>query len=304
MFMYLLGITIIALLVLILIRKKPFFINSEVASKDVSNPSNQLTTDFLQQLNHLLQKQQTHQEQLIQSQLMNLFRVPKLRGIQGEKWLESQLKEVLPNQLYSIQHIFETGSICDAVIFLPNGKKVPIDSKFSFENFRKMSDVANEDEYKEIENEFHKDIKLRINEISNKYILPHEGTIDFALMFIPAESIFYQTFVEKDHLREYAFQKKVIVTSPSTLYIYLQFIKYGFDGHQIQKNIKVIQQSLSGIKNDLDLFAEEYEKLKDKLDQAQKNFDRSSKYFDKAQNSLKGLTELTLPEDTNTMELL
>lgn len=302
MYIYFVLISIIIALIVI-IYKKPSIPSD--AHSDLSKNSNDKTLIILsEKLNELLNKQQNHQEQLIQSQLMNLFRVPKLRGIQGEKWLESQLNEVLPNQLFSIQHRFETGVICDAVIFLPNGKKVPIDSKFSFENFRKMTDISNETEYKEIENEFHKDIKLRINEISNKYILPHEGTIDFALMFIPAESIFYQMFVEKDHLREYAFQKKVIVTSPSTLYVYLQFIKYGFDGHQIQKNIKVIQQSLSGIKNDLDLFAEEYEKLKDKLDQAQKNFDKSSNYFGKAQNSLKGLTELTLPEKQQTMETI
>ncbi len=294
MYIYFLLICIIAVLLVVIFRKKK---SIDLNTNDLTQ-GNQLTTDFLQQLNALLFKQQMHQEQLIQSQLMNLFRVPKLRGIQGEKWLESQLREVLPNQLFSIQYTFETGVICDALIFLPNGKKVPVDSKFSFENYRKMFDISPEsEEYKEIENEFHKDIKLRINEISTKYILPHEGTIDFALMFIPAESIFYHTFVEKDHLREYAFQKKVIVTSPSTLYIYLQFIKYGFDGHQIQENIKVIQQNLSGIKNDLELFAEEYEKLKDKLDQAQKNFDKGSKHFGKAQISLKGLTELTLPEE-------
>ena len=156
-----------------------------------------------------------------------------------------------------------------------------------------MTSTLDEHESKEFEKEHHKDVKTRINEISNKYILPHEGTIDFAFMFIPAESVYYQTFVEKDNgLREYALQKKVIVTSPSTLYTYLQFVKYGLDGHQIQKNSQQIQQSLAGITRDLKLFNDEYNKLKDKLDQAQKNFNTGSKHFSNAQTNLNSLLEL------------
>ena len=201
------GIFLIAVLLIIIILQRRSSISKQGSSNELL-PQNQLNTDFIQKLNDLLQKQQTQQEQLIQAQLMNLFRIPKLREISGRR-LESQLQEVLPHQHFSIQYTFATGSICDAVVFLPNGKLIPIDSKFSLENFRMMTSAVDENESKEFEKEHNKDVKARINEISCKYILPHEGTIDFAFMFIPAESVYYQTFVEKDNgLREYALQKK------------------------------------------------------------------------------------------------
>ncbi len=305
MIVYFILVSIIIVLFLMLIAVKQKIKTLSINQNGSLNSQNSLPVDFIQRVNEILQKQQAHHERLIQTELMNLFRVPKLRGIQGEKWLESQLKEVLPKQLFSIQHPFESGAICDAVVFLPNGKKVPIDSKFSFDNFRKMTNTTIEVEIQELEKEFHKDIKMRINEMSSKYILPAEETIDFAFMFIPAESIYYQTFLEKDNgLLEYAFDKKVIITSPSSLYVYLQFVLYGFEGQQIEKSAKQIQQGLAAAMRDLKLFDHEYAKLKDKLDQAQKNYSNSSKYLSNAQANLNNLVELSPSKESQTMETL
>jgi DNA recombination protein RmuC len=253
-----------------------------------------------QMLSKFLINQQTQQEQLTQANLMNLFRVPKLRGLQGEKWLEALLKEVLPSDHFSIQYTFSTGVICDAVIFLHNGKKLSIDSKFSMENFLKIMNASNENESKEFEKEFHKNIKCHINEISKKYILPAEGTLDFAFMYVPAEGIYYQTFVKNENdLLDYAFKQNVMVTSPNTLYIYLQFMLHGLKGYAIEQNARQFQQGLAGIMKDLQFFSDEHGKLKEKLDQAQKNFAISSKFFDRAQTGLKNLIDLSITDNKN-----
>ena len=127
MFFYILFIGIILILLFIILRQRKLrSADVQSNSQEMLANTSQLPSEVLQKLTELLQKQQTHQEQLIQNQLMNLFRIPKLRGIQGEKWLESQLQEVLPHQHFSIQYTFATGTICDAVVFLPNGKIIPI----------------------------------------------------------------------------------------------------------------------------------------------------------------------------------
>jgi len=262
---------------------------------------NVLTSDSIQLiLAEFLKKQQSYQDQFTQTQLMNIFRAPKLRGLFGEKWLDVLLGEVLPAQHFSMQHTFSTGSICDAVILLHNGKKLSIDSKFSMENFLKIANASSEIESKEFEKEFHKDIKARINEISKKYILPAEGTMDFAFMFVPAESVYYRTFIENNNeLLEYAYQKNVIVVSPNTLYIYLQFILHGFKGYEIEKSARQFQQGLTGIMRDLKLLNDEYNKLKEKIDQAKKNFVMGSKILERVQFNLNNLHEMPITVDQN-----
>jgi DNA recombination protein RmuC len=244
--------------------------------------------------NEFLKNQQLCQGQSSHPDLMKMFITPKSRGIFGEKWLEVLLTERLSSKFFTLQHKFSTGVICDAVVFLSKEKKLSIDSKFSMENFVKASNSLTEDEKEKYTKVFHEDIKKRIKEISAKYILPSEGTVDFAFMFIPAEGIYYQTFIEDNaELMDYAYAHNVIVVSPSTLYTYLQFVLYGLQGYNIEKNSREFQRQLVGIIRDLETFDKEYDRLKDKLDQAKNNFDNVQKLSKKVQYALLAMNDIS-----------
>ncbi len=190
------------------------------------------------------------------SSLQELLRAPKFRGELGETMLENILAQVLPADHYSLQYHFKSGEAVDAVIKLAD-HLVPVDSKFSYENFRKMIEAENEDERNSHQKRFMKDIKNRIDEISRKYILPGEGTFDFALMYIMAENVYYETTVKGD-LLNYALRKKVIPVSPNTFYAYLQVICLGLRGMKVESNVKKIIASLSQLHVDLKKFDESF----------------------------------------------
>ncbi|KKL50355.1 hypothetical protein LCGC14_2306320 [marine sediment metagenome] len=126
------------------------------------------------------------------SSFQEIFKSPKLRGQWGEASLNFILTQHYPSELWKSQHAFSSGERVDAVLKLPDNKLLPIDSKFSSDNFERMIHSQSEDEKKTYRLRFLKDLKLRVDEISSKYILPSEGTVDFALMYIPAEAIYYE----------------------------------------------------------------------------------------------------------------
>jgi len=140
------------------------------------------------------------------SNLQELLRVPKFRGQMGETLLESLLAEVLPQQYYQMQYGFKTGEAVDAVIKLGE-HLVPIDAKFSLENFQKMIEVNDEQAKNSYRRKFIQDIKSRVDEISSKYILPQENTYDFAFMYIPAENVYYETIIKEDLFSYFAAKK-------------------------------------------------------------------------------------------------
>lgn len=262
------------------------------------NKQNQNTIFSEDQLKKIVESfEKLQQQQMIQAtnQFISMFQAPKFRGMQGEKWLEAMLGQVLPANFFKMQYTFESKTICDAVVFLPNGKKLPIDSKFPKDIFQSLFEETNESKRQEIEKEFYRAIKLNIDDISRKYILPAEGTLDMALMYVPAENIYYHTFIEgKNELIDYAHKKGISIVSPNTLFLYLQFLRTGLQGHEIEKNARIFQQGLQAVINDLGLFYTEYKKLNEKLDQAQKNFKESKEYYLKIEDKLKHLHELPL----------
>lgn len=180
--------------------------------------------------------------------LQNVLQNPKQRGNLGEIYLESVLENVLPPGIFKMQHGFKNGEVVDAAIFVDK-KIIPIDSKFSLENYNRLVNSTTPEERTLHSAEFKKDLKKRIDETA-KYIRPKEGTMDFVFMFIPSEAIYYDLLVNKigmantssRDLIEYAFRdKKVIIVSPTTLLAYLQTVLQGLRSLQIEEQAKDIQ---------------------------------------------------------------
>jgi DNA recombination protein RmuC len=240
------------------------------------------------------------------SKLEEMLKAPKLRGGLGELLLEDLLKQVLPANAYGIQHTFRNGQTVDAIIFTAGGN-VPVDSKFPLENFRKMLDAKSDSERKTATRVFRSDVKKHIDAISEKYILPDEGTFDFALMYIPAENIYYETiikdeaFADEEGLFTYANQRRVVPVSPNSFYAHLRVIALGLKGLQIERSAREIFQNLSRLDSELQKFSDLFGTLGAQLNNAKNN-------FDKADKQLAGLTEKfkvvqNLPESTNPTQL-
>lgn len=213
------------------------------------------------------------------SQLQDILKAPKLRGTMGEIWLQELISQMIPAGHYKMQHRFRSGDICDAVIILRDGLLLPIDAKFSLENFAKLMQ-APEAEWDGFKKQFSSDVKKRVDEIAKKYILPHEDTLDFAFMYVPAENVYYQAFIQEEanlHLLQYAFERKVIPVSPSSFYAYLQVIFFGLRGMEIEKSAKDIHQQLTGLKTEFGKFREVYEKVGTHLRNAQNSYEQSDK---------------------------
>ncbi len=178
--------------------------------------------------------------------LQDILKNPKQRGILGEYYLETVMKNVLPPGSYQMQYPFKDGTIVDAAIFVKD-KIIPIDSKFSLENYNRILETRNADERDRLEAAFRQDLKMRIDETS-KYVKPEEGTMDFAFMFIPSEAVFYDVLINKvgavtgKDLIEYAFGKKVIIVSPTSFLAYLQTVLQGLKALQIEESAKEIRK--------------------------------------------------------------
>jgi len=216
------------------------------------------------------------------SSLQELLRAPKFRGAMGETLLENLLAQVLPKEHYQGQYRFKSGDTVDAIIRLGE-RLVPVDAKFSLENFQKSIDTRDEQLKISLRKKFLQDTKNRIDEISARYILPEENTYDFALMYVPAENVYYEVII-KEEIFAYSLAKKVIPVSPNTFYAYLQVICLGLRGLKVEENAKVILKSLSGINVELDKFRDEFSVLGGHLTNA------NSKYAD-AQKRLEKITD-------------
>lgn len=208
------------------------------------------------------------QLQKLQDTLQN----PKHRGVLGEYFLDSLLKDVFQPNQYQMQYKFENGEIVDAVIFLGD-KIIPIDSKFSLENYNRIIEEKDPVRREELENDFKNDLKKRIDETS-KYIRPNEGTMDFAFMFIPAEGIYYDLLVNKvgavkvntRSLLEYASrEKKVHIVSPTTFYVTLQAVWQGMRAFTIQEKTKEILKNVGMLQKHIVAYEDYMKKIGNNL---------------------------------------
>ncbi len=200
--------------------------------------------------------------------LQDILKNPKQRGILGEYYLETLLKNVLPQGSYQMQYPFKDGTIVDAVVFVKD-KIIPIDSKFSLENYNRLAEERDPLERERLEKAFKADLKMRIDETS-KYVKPGENTMDFAFMFIPHEAIYYDLLVAQvgavkvntRDLIEYAFKERhVIIVSPTSFLAYLQTVLQGLKALQIEESAKEIRKNVEMMARHLSSYEEYMKKL-------------------------------------------
>ncbi len=217
--------------------------------------------------------------------LEKVLKSPKLRGGLGETLLEQVLSQMLPREHYALQHGFKTGDKVDAAIRI-GGRLVPVDAKFPLENFRRLLDEGEEERRRPLRKQFARDVKLRVDEIAKKYILPDEGTFEFALMYVPAENVYYEIVVKDDDSEDesiatYALSRKVFPVSPNIFYAYLQMIVLGLRGLQIEANAREIQNDLLRLGGDLDKVRDHMGKLGAHLGNAEKQFSDAERDLDR-----------------------
>lgn len=187
--------------------------------------------------------------------LQEFLSSPKLRGNLGEQILKELLGQFLPKESFHLQYRFRSGEIVDAAIKTESGI-IPIDAKFPLENFKALQKAKSEAEKVASQKELTKDVKKHIDDISRKYILPAEGTIDYALMYVPSEPVYYEIIANNLELTEYAHKKRVLPVSPSTFYAYMRAILMSFEGKKIEERARSILASLRGIKSDSEKFGD------------------------------------------------
>jgi DNA recombination protein RmuC len=224
-------------------------------------------------------------------ELQEFLKSPKLRGNIGEQVLKDLISQMFPKNSFNLQYEFKSGEKVDAAIKTEAGI-LPIDSKFPMENFQKMSKAEGKE--KEIfQKEFVRDVKKHIDAISKKYILPEEGTMDFALMYVPSESVYYEV-VNETELMDYARRVRVYIVSPSTLYAHLQTILLSFEGKRIEEKSKEIFIMLRALQIDYNKVDDSLGVLGKHLNNAYSQFNNVNSGFSQIGqklNSTKTITE-------------
>lgn len=241
--------------------------------------------------------------------LQEILRSPKLRGGLGELFLGDLLAQIFPPSYFMLQHRFKSGEAVDAVIKL-GSNLVPVDAKFPLENFRRVVETS-EEEQKAAKRKFIADVRKHVDSIACKYILPDEGTFDFALMYIPAENVYYELIIRDDAvdtdkaLLNYAFTKRVIPVSPNSFYAYLQTILLGLKGLHIEEQAQEILKNLARLSGDFDRFRADFDLVGKHLTNVKTKYDEADKRLLKFGDRLQSLSgaEAALVEETKKLPL-
>jgi len=230
--------------------------------------------------------------------LQDILKNPKQRGVLGEYFLEETLKNVLPPNSYQMQYPFKDGSIVDAVVFVKD-KIIPVDSKFSLENYEKILNCNDAETKEKLEKQFKQDLKNRIDETA-KYVKPGEKTMDFAFMFIPSEAIYYDLLINKvgavqvntRDLIEYAFRDKhVIIVSPTSFLAYLQTVLQGLRALQIEESAKTIRANVEKLSRHLLSYDDFMKKLGISMSTTVNHYNNAYKEFKKLDKDVVKITE-------------
>ncbi len=236
----------------------------------------------------------------VAEQLHNLEKVlkhQKQRGNLGEASLQLALENILPAGAYKLQYLFPGGETVDAVIETKDGM-IPVDAKFSLDNYRRLVDASSDEEREILEKEFKNDLKKRIDETA-KYIRPNDGTLPFAFMYIPAEAIYYDLLINevgsvKSNTRsliDYAYKdKNVIIVSPTTFAAYLQSVLYGFRAFKIEESAKQIGKQVEQLGRHLNAYTSYFEKLGNSLGTTVNHFNSAQKEFGKIEKDVMKIT--------------
>jgi len=255
------------------------------------------TRDQISQIQRQLGEVQQAGKQMSQTALTleGILGGAKSRGSLGEVTLERLLEDSLPSTQYAMQYRFSSGEVADALIKLRDKKLMAIDSKFPLDAYRRIST-----EGEEARRAFITAVKGHADAITRKYIVPDEGTLDVALMFVPSESVYYELLQTQDAkgqpLDAYCREKKVIAVSPNSLYAHLCVISMGLRGLQMEENAKRLLESLSGMEKQLEKFADKFSTLGTHLKNAQQSYSESDKLFEKAHNTLETVLGAGVPE--------
>jgi DNA recombination protein RmuC len=218
--------------------------------------------------------------------LQEILQPPKLRGGLGEQFLGELLSQILPPEFFTLQYQFSSGERVDAVVRLGE-RLVPIDSKFPLDNFKRIIECKTEEERKTYQKAFYRDVRKHIDDIAGKYIMPQEGTYDFALLYIPAENVYYETitkdeaFGEEKGILNYALKKKVIPVSPNSFFAYLQVIVLGLRGLKIEKDAQRILDSLTSLNKELEGFQGDFQLVGRHMTNAMSKFEDARRRLDK-----------------------
>ncbi len=221
------------------------------------------------------------------SSLRDVLQPPKLRGIFGELMLEQLLAQVLPAANYTMQHRFNDGTIVDAVIRTPDGL-VPVDSKFPIDSYRRLHDAANDIDRERLRREFVRDVRKRVEEVA-KYINPGEDTMDFALMYIPAESIFYEllTGTNLSESTTFALERQVHIVSPNTFYMLLQTLARTLQRMQVQANVEQFMGHVAHVRKDFERFQAEFVTLGKHINNAKTKYEDLGSWSGKIEGGLR-----------------
>jgi DNA recombination protein RmuC len=225
------------------------------------------------------------------TELQNILRTPKLRGGLGELFLEDLLQQIFPPHCYTMQYPFKSGERVDAALHVMNGI-VPVDSKFPLEGFKRLTEAATDEERRSARRNFVQDVKKHIDSIANKYIVPEEKTFDFALMYIPAENVYYETIIKDENfgddksIASYALLKHVVPVSPNSFYAYLQAILLGLRGLHVEESAHEIIRSLQQLRGDFARFEDAFQLMGKHLGHAQSSYSDAEKRLDKLQGRL------------------
>ncbi|MFQ6034233.1 MAG: DNA recombination protein RmuC [Sedimentisphaerales bacterium] len=281
---------------------------SENLQKSLQAGQNTLTQNLqssqqvLSRLNTQIGQLQGTNKQMLQigtevRRLQDILSSPKLRGQMGEWSLENLLSQILPKDSYKLQHTFKDGKVVDALIQMPDFS-VPVDAKFPLPSFEKFVNAETDEEKLPLRRQFLKDVTAHIDKIASDYIRPAEGTLDFALCYIPAENVYYETIVkyngDAQDILQYCLDKKVIPVSPNLLYAYLMTVVMGLHGLQIEKqaaeirqNLKRLNASFADFIGNWDILGKHIRNAYGQYDEGQKKLDRFGLQLDQIQEETK-----------------
>ncbi|MBI5412208.1 DNA recombination protein RmuC [Candidatus Peregrinibacteria bacterium] len=272
---------------------KQFAASSQIVKEVTNNVKS--VTEKLTQLSETNKQVVGFAEQL--KTLENTLRNPKQRGILGEFFLENMLSNVLPPSSFQMQYAFPGGEIVDAAIFVKD-KIIPVDAKFSLENYNRIMEEKDDASRDNLQKEFKSDLKKRIDETS-KYVRPEKGTTDFAFMFIPADGVFYNLLTHKvgalevntTDLIDYAFKKRVILVSPMTFYAYLQTVMHALRALVIEESAKEIQKRVGDLGRHLNAYQDYFKRLGGHLGTTVNTYNNAGKELGKIDKDVVKITE-------------
>lgn len=278
---------------------------SRQASENATLTVSQQVQGFTQGLTQLHENmKQMHDSVKSVSSFQDIFKSPKLRGLWGEMSLEAAMAQYFSKDVYGTQHYFKSGEAVDATLKLPNGTILPIDAKFNWENFEKMTNAANDIDREVFRKSFYSDVKKKIDEIASKYILPSEGTTDLALMYVPAETVYYELInnIKDVDIPSYARGKKIFMVSPNTFGLSVSAIMHWFRDVQFSKQTKEIIQRLSRISTDGEKLGENFRKLGKHISDSKSAYDDAEKRLTLMVDRVKNVVEIGEAESAKEID--